>query len=795
MGLWTRSKGLLSSASAAKLLASVRNVGIIAHVDSGKTTVTERMLFYAGLIRSCGEVHDGDTVMDFLPDEQARGITISSAAISFDWSGASVNLIDTPGHVDFGIEVERSLRVLDGAVVILDGVAGVQPQSLSVWQQAVRHGVPRIVFVNKMDREGASIERSVQSLRDRLGCDPLVMQLLSPLQEGSSSADASFDIIDLVRMERVQYPQYLRTPLSVPSNASPAKEKDIWDNAVHLRTQLIERAANLDSVLADVYLSAEDPVTSVSPESLRSAVRRITISGSGVPLFAGAAYRNIGVQPLLDAVKDYLPSPLDRPPVSARLVPSGKLMKKGSPDPQTNIGMPCSKDGPALGLVFKIVYHEQRGSVAFVRMYSGQIAAGQQVAVFSQQFLPSNALKRTDETSGTSAPPLPVVEHKERAHKVMKIAAQDLLPCESIQAGEFGAIIGLKHARTGDTVYAAVPGPTGNSKMYLPSLLRVPQPVFWAAVECESSAAESVLDSALEALCREDPSLLLQNDAETGQRLLCGMGELHLDIARSRLERDFHVPGLRFGKVHISYRETISASRSLEHSVAELMSRPVRFFIALHPKVAEGAEPADNGHLISKVSVDLISAPTNLPEKLREDVGDIFESAIASSLLRGPLLGYPVVGADVAISNVMLDDNLTNASRDTLEPLIRTAVAERMMKLLRSKDVHPRLLEPVMEVVVVTDNQNLGAVVSDLTGSRRACIKDIGFEGAECGGNDNSQNRVVVADVPLQCLVGYTTTLRSLTSGRASFTMEFSRYAICDRNSEQKVLLAERGFV
>ncbi|KAJ1956079.1 Ribosome-releasing factor 2, mitochondrial, partial [Dispira parvispora] len=545
---WTRHVHTLSPEALAKV-KTIRNLGIIAHIDAGKTTTTERMLYYAGFSRRMGDVDSGDTVMDYMQQERERGITIQSAAITFGWRGHQLNLIDTPGHVDFTFEVERSIRVLDGAVTIVDGVAGVQAQTETVWRQARKYNVPRLVFINKMDRVGARLDRTVEQLRAKLATQPLVCQLpvvctgrgnnqrwlpmdqanclgldIQPIANGSLLAG----VVDLVRMEFLEFDS-TKKGSEVRRMALTSSEADlasttspyaaIQQTAQKARSELVEALCDLDDDLMESFLDIADPMA-LSPVQIQTAVRRQTLAGRAVPVLCGTSYRHIGVQPLLDAVVDYLPSPLDVP------CPKTVVGRRNS----STTTVPLSDRTTLCALAFKVLYDPRRGPMVFIRVYSGVLSVRQTLL---------NAQRNT----------------KERATKLLTMYANDVEEVNAIGVGEIGVVLGLKHSRTGDTLLGITKSST---ESVLPRLQGVepPPPVFFCSIEPHSASDEKQLNEALGHLLLEDPSLHLTTNDETGQTQLSGMGELHLDIIKDRLLRDYRV-NAHIGAIRIAYRETI----------------------------------------------------------------------------------------------------------------------------------------------------------------------------------------------------------------------------------------------
>jgi elongation factor G len=669
-------------------LARTRNIGIIAHIDAGKTTTTERILYYTGKTYKIGEVHEGTAVMDWMEQERERGITITAAATTCAWKDHKVNIIDTPGHVDFTVEVERSLRVLDGGVVVFDGVAGVEPQSETVWRQADKYGVPRICFVNKLDRTGADFWRTVEMIRDRLGAHPVPIQL--PIGRESSFRG----VIDLLREVAYEFGETADDPpREVPI---PAEEQEA---AARQRELLLERIVEQDEALTERYLEGD----SFTPEELQAGLRQATIGGQLVPVLCGSALRNKGVQLLLDAVVDYLPSPLDIPPVA------GLNPQTGEPEVRT-----ASTDEPVAALAFKIVADPHVGKLAYVRVYSGILGASSTVY---------------NSTKG----------ERERVGRILQMHANKREEIKSIEAGDIAAVIGLKATVTGDTL-------CDPDRPLVLEAIGFPEPVISVAIEPKSKADQDKLGIALQRLGEEDPTFRVRTDHETGQTLIAGMGELHLEVIVDRMLREYRVDA-HVGRPQVAYRETITRpTRAEGRYVRQSGGR------GQYGHVWVELEPLDRGSGIEFVNRIVGGV---VP---REYIPAV-EAGVREATETGSLGGYPVV--DVRVS--LVDGSYHEV--DSSEMAFKIAGSMAFKSGLAKAG--PEILEPVMRVEVVTPEDFLGDVMGDLT-RRRAQI-----EGMEMRGN----TKIVRARVPLAEMFGYATDLRSATQGRATYTMEFAYYA------------------
>ncbi|RUS20580.1 P-loop containing nucleoside triphosphate hydrolase protein [Endogone sp. FLAS-F59071] len=699
-------------------------------------------------------VDDGSTVMDYLHQERERGITINSAAITFAWRGHRLNLIDTPGHADFTIEVERSVRVLDGAVTVLDGVAGVEAQTETVWRQAERYGVPRIAFVNKMDRMGAGFGRTVREIWAKLGARPVVCQI--PAMRGESSGGLA-GVVDLVEMEVLDWDAdpVAGAVVTRTKMAAAWPDQGLYHEAVKARTALVEALAELDDGIVEVFLATEDHMQ-VPAEEVRRALRRVTMAGKAVPVFCGAAFKNVGVQPLLDAVVDYLPSPLDRPPPIAT-VAGGKIMK-----------VPLSESGKLCALAFKVTHDARRGPLVYVRVYSGKLED-------------RSTLYNT--TTNT----------KERVNKLLQMYAKDSEEIPFITAGNIGVIVGLKDTRTGDTLVHSRDTLSIKDHLQL-ARVDVPPPVFLAAVEPVSSSEERALNDALSALAREDPSLRVSADEETGQTLVSGMGELHLEVVRDRLVNEFKCKA-EMGPVRIGYRETVT--RAAEAAVTydkEVMGKRARAGCSVEvapvdERYEEGREEVMEGENLIVIDLDDDSAVDDDSKTTTttaggattltlHDLRSAIRSGLLSGLSRGALLGFPLARVRIRAHSLQL-----HGTESTLAAIAASA-AQAVSRAVR--EAEPALLEPVMDVTVEMGEEHLGAVAGDLSGVRRGQILTLEAAGKEKesteeenveiyappdetvgrrAGEGVGMRGVVRATVPLSSMVGYSTALRSLTGG------------------------------
>ncbi len=687
-------------------LDRVRNIGIMAHIDAGKTTVTERILYYTGVNYKIGEVHDGAATMDWMEQEQERGITITSAATTCHWNDHVINIIDTPGHVDFTVEVERSLRVLDGAVAVFDGVAGVEPQTETVWRQADRYGVPRMCFINKLDRTGASFFGSLASIEDRLTPNTAVLQLPIGLE-------ADFEgVVDVVEMNAVVWKgDDLGATYDIVD--IPA---DMADQASEYRSKLLERLADVDEDIMLAYLEGEE----VDADTIRRAIRQGTLDGQIVPVLTGSAFKNKGVQPLLDAVTMYLPAPVDIPAIAGSST-NGKEELERKP----------SDEEPFSALAFKIMTDPHVGKLTYFRVYSGKFERGGQVL---------------NTTTG----------NRERIGRILQMHANNREDRDDIGTGDIVAGIGLKNTRTGDTL-------CDSSKPIVLEQLDFPDPVVHVAVEPKSKGDQDKLGKALTALSEEDPTFQVKTDDETGQTVISGMGELHLEVLVDRMLREFKVDA-SIGKPQVAYRETITA--------------PVDKFEYRHIKQTGGS---------GQYAVVVINLRPSAPGEgyvfedsirggviPREFISSV-DAGLQSSLENGPLAGFPLV--DVAVD--LIDGNHHDV--DSSEMAFKIAGTMAMRDAARL--ARPVLLEPVMSVEVVTPEHYMGDVIGDLN-SRRGRVGQMELRGV---------NQVIDAKVPLSEMFGYANDLRSRTQGRATYSMQFDNYEQVPRTIAEEIIKRIRG--
>ena len=685
-----------------------RNIGIVAHVDAGKTTTTERVLFYTGLSHKIGEVHDGAAVMDWMAQEQERGITITSAATTCFWQGMNqqydrhrVNIIDTPGHVDFTIEVERSLRVLDGAVVVFCGTSGVEPQSETVWRQANRYEVPRIVFVNKMDRAGAGFLRVVAQIRERLGAEPVPVQLAIGAEENFKG------VVDLVRMKAIYWneeDQGLTYDLAeIPQDLAPEAER--W------REQMLETAAEANEELMDKYIEKGD----LSDKDIRAGLRIRTLANEIVPALCGSAFKNKGVQAMLDAVVDYLPNPTEVKAIEGVLE-----------DEETRADRPAEDDGPFAALAFKIATDPYVGTLTFFRVYSGVLSSGDQVY---------NPVKRK----------------RERVGRMVQMHSNHRNEIKEVRAGDIAAAIGLKDLTTGDTLCAP-------SSVITLERMDFPEPVISVAVEPKSVPDQEKMSVALGKLAQEDPSFRVETDDESGQTIISGMGELHLDIIVDRMKREFNVEA-NIGKPQVAYRETIRSSVEVEGKfVRQTGGRGQYGHVWLKLEPFEGDE-------VLYEFVDRIVGGT-VPKEYIPAVN----KGIQEQMQNGVLAGYPLIN----VRATLYDGSFHEVDSSEMAFKIAGSIALKD-GALKAK---PVLLEPIMGVEVVTPENYMGDVVGDLN-RRRGIIG---------GMDENPAGKIVRADVPLASMFGYSTDLRSATQGRATYTMEFSKYAEVPDNIAEGII-------
>jgi len=683
-------------------LAKLRNIGTIAHIDAGKTTTTERILYYTGKIHKIGEVHEGDTITDWMPQERERGITITAAAISTEWKGHSINIIDTPGHVDFTAEVERSLRVLDGAVTVFDGVQGVEPQSETVWRQADRYNVPRIAYVNKMDRTGADFYMSYKSIIEKLGANAW------PIQLPIGREDKFVGLVDLISMKAYVWTgDQLGAHFDVTDNI-PA---DLVDEAKEYREKLLEKVCDFDEKLMERYLNGD---TNFTEEEIKSAIRKGVISCKFFPVLCGSSYKNKGVQPMLDAVVAYLPSPLDIAAVRGKDPNTGEELKR-----ETN------NKAPFCALIFKIQADPFVGKLTYVRVYSGVLRTGDSVYFVKKR-------------------------NTERIGRMIRMFADKREEIKEIQAGDIAAVVGVKNASVGETIC----DPSAPIEL---EGMKFPEPVISIAVEPKTKEEEEKLSLALSRLAEEDQTFRIKTDEETGQTILSGMGELHLDILVDRLKREFKV-NVNVGQPQVAYRESIKGSVEEEGKFIRQSGGRGQY-----GHVWLKIEPLEKGK-----GFEFVNAITQgrIPKEYIPAVEKGCEEALSS----GVLAGYPLVDLKVTL----FDGSFHEVDSSEIAFKIAAAMA------LRSgcKKANPYILEPIMKFEVVCPDENIGDIIGDLN-SRRAKITEMGNRG---------NVRFVRGTVPLSEMFGYATTVRSLSQGRASFNLEPSHYEEVPSNVSKTII-------
>jgi elongation factor G len=684
-------------------LHKTRNIGIIAHIDAGKTTTTERILFYTGKVRKMGEVHDGAATMDHMIQERERGITITSAATTAEWKGHRVNIIDTPGHVDFTVEVERSLRVLDGGVVVFDAVAGVEPQSETVWRQADKYNVPRICFVNKMDRVGANFWRTIDMTKDRLGAKVAVVQLPIGAEGGFKG------IVDLLTSRAYIYHDDLGQ--NIEETAIPA---ELAEEAAQRRLELVEAIAETDEDLTLLYLDGEE----IGLEDLQAALRRATIANALVPILCGAALRNKGVQLMLDAVVAYLPSPLDVPPMRATDPKTGEeAIREADPN------------GPFSALAFKIVSDPHVGKLAYIRVYSGKLTTGSYAY---------------NSTKG----------QRERIGRLLQMHAAHREEITEVAAGDIAAIIGSRYTSTGDTLCDQ------DNPVLLESIV-FPEPVIDQSIEPKSRGDQDKLTAALVRLAEEDPTFRVRTDEESGQTIISGMGELHLDVITDRMLREFGVQA-NIGKPQVAYRETITRTARVDHTFKRQTGGKGQFARVILE--VEPQEPGKGYEFVSKIVGGTIP---------REYIPAV-DKGIQGAMTSGGLAGYPVVDVKVNLVDGAFHDV------DSSEMAFSIAGSMAFKEALRRGA--PQVLEPMMKVEVTTPEEFMGDVMGDLN-SRRGNI---------LGMDPRGNAQVIRASVPLANMFGYVGQLRSMSQGRANYSMEFDHYAALPQHLADELVAKNR---
>ncbi|AIG80072.1 MULTISPECIES: elongation factor G [Amycolatopsis] len=690
-------------------LNKVRNIGIMAHIDAGKTTTTERILFYTGVNYKIGEVHDGAATMDWMEEEQKRGITITSAATTTFWADHQINIIDTPGHVDFTVEVERSLRVLDGAVAVFDGKEGVEPQSEQVWRQADKYEVPRICFVNKMDKLGADFYFTVRTIEERLGARPLVIQL--PI-----GAESEFEgVVDLVRMKALTWRGEVQKGEDYAVEEIPA---ELADKAAEYREKLVEAVAETDDSLMEKFLEGEE----LTEAEIKAGIRKLTVAREAYPVLTGSAFKNKGVQPMLDAVIDYLPSPLDVPAVEGTL-----------PDGETPVTRKPSVDEPFSALAFKIAAHPFFGKLTYIRVYSGKVSSGAQLI---------NATK----------------ERKERIGKLFQMHSNKENPVDEAQAGHIYAVIGLKDTTTGDTL-ADPQNPVVLESMTFPA------PVIRVAIEPKTKADQEKLSLAIQKLAEEDPTFQVNLDEDTGQTIIAGMGELHLEVLVNRMKSDYKVEA-NIGKPQVAYRETVRKTVEKLDYVHKKQTGGSGQFAKVIVKL-EPLESTDGAlyEFDNKVTGGRVP---------REYIPSV-DAGAQDAMQYGVLAGYPLVGLKFTL--------LDGAYHEVDSSEMAFKIAGSMAMKEAAKKAGPVILEPLMAVEVTTPEDYMGDVIGDLN-SRRGQIQAM---------EERAGTRVVKALVPLSEMFGYVGDLRSRTQGRANYSMVFDSYAEVPANVAKEIIAKATG--
>ena len=690
----------IEAAERGHALATIRNIGIVAHIDAGKTTTTERMLYYTGKVHKMGEVHDGNTVMDWMVQEQERGITITSAATTCFWRDHQINIIDTPGHVDFTAEVERALRVLDGAVGVFCAVGGVQPQSETVWRQANKYGVPRIAFVNKMDRTGADFERTVAQMRERLRAPAM------PIQIPWGREDQFKGLVDLICMKMRTFDE-----ASLGTKMGTAEIPDEMQAAARkAREALLEVVAESDEALLNAYLDEGD----LSEEALRAGIRQATVAGKLVPVLCGTSLHNQGIQPLLDEVVDFLPSPVDVPPVKGRHPKTDEEMERTTGDFE-----------PLCSLAFKVATDPFVGKLIFMRVYSGELKKGANVYN-------------------------PRTQKRDRVMRLIRLHANQREEVDALFSGEIGAIAGIKGVGTGDTLCT-------EQKPIVLERIHFPEPVVSMAIEPRTQADKEKMQAALQDLADEDPTFRVGQNLETGQTIIQGMGELHLEILRDRMLREYKVQA-NAGRPMVAYRETITQAGRAEFTFDRELGGHRHFAMV---GVALEKNERGSGNIVDfRCSSDLMP----------HDFRSVVEEGIHDGLSTGVLGNFPLVDIRVTVVNGQWHPV------DSTEVAFRSAASMSLREAVRSS--RPALLEPIMALEIVAPEEHLGDVLGDLS-MRRGQVKDVA---------QRDGTRVIEASVPLAELFGYATTLRSLTRGRAGYSMEPARFDVVPENLSQELM-------
>jgi elongation factor G len=692
-------------------LDRIRNIGIMAHIDAGKTTTTERILYYTGRTYKLGEVHEGTATMDWMEQEQERGITITSAATTAFWPRRGeqfrINIIDTPGHVDFTVEVERSLRVLDGAITVLDAVGGVEPQTETVWRQADRYGVPRIIFVNKMDRVGADFDRCMAMVRDRLGANAIPIHL--PLGSG----ELFTGLIDLIRQVEIVYDE---DTMGKEFDEGPVPAA-LQERVKAMRHELLEAVVESDDTILHKYLEGQE----LSEDEVRTVVRKATIAGRIVPVLCGAAFKNKGVQPLLDAVVDFLPAPIDVPAIKGHLPHHDA----------TQAERKASDDEPFAALAFKIMTDPYVGKLTFFRVYSGVLAAGSYVY---------NSTK----------------DRRERIGRLLQMHANKREEIEDVRAGDIAAAIGLKDTKTGDTL-------CNEEKPIILEAMRFPEPVISVAIEPKTKADQDKLGIALQKLSEEDPTFRVHTDTETAQTIISGMGELHLEIIVDRMKREFKVEA-NVGRPQVAYRETVR--RRVEYIEGKF--------------IRQSGGRGQYGHVVIHLEPGQVGTGFVFEDNIvggtipREYIGPV-EQGVKEALENGVLAGYPMVDVKVELVDGSYHDV------DSSEMAFK--IAGSMAVKDAARQAAPVLLEPIMDVEVVTPSDYMGDVIGDLSARR----------GKIGGMTQRADAQVIAASVPLAEMFGYSTTLRSMSQGRAIYHMQFSHYAEVPKAKAEEIVSKVKG--
>lgn len=685
-------------------LNQLRNIGIIAHIDAGKTTTTERILYYTGISHKIGEVHEGEATMDWMEQERERGITITSAATTTFWKGHQINIIDTPGHVDFTVEVERSMRVLDGGVVVFDGKEGVEPQSETVWRQADKYNVPRICFINKIDKEGADFDRALDSIHQRLTPHAVAAQL--PIGERSGFEG----VVDLVTMKKCTFAGKMGEEVVVEECPEELKEK-----AAQWREKLVEKAAEQDDALMEKYLSGEE----ITEAEIKAAIRKGVIATTLIPVFTGTALQNKGVQLVLDAVVDYLPAPDEIP----------AIIGTDPRDAEKQIERKASDDEPFAALAFKIATDPFVGQLVFFRIYSGFLKSGSYVV---------------NTASGK----------KERVGRILRMHSNNREEVEALYTGEIGALVGLKNTKTGDTL-------CDPDKQVVLESIEFPEPVIKIAVEPKTKADQEKMAIALGKLAEEDPTFRVNTDEETGQTIIAGMGELHLDIIVDRMRREFKVEA-NIGQPQVSYRETITQTAEGEGKFIKQSGGRGQYghcWVRVAPR-----EQGAGFEFVDEIKGGVI------PQEYIKPI----QNGVAEAMGNGVIAGYPMVDVSVAVYDGSYHDV------DSSEAAFKVAGSMAFKTAVRN--AKPILLEPIMSVQVLTPENFMGDVVGDVN-AKRGIIKEMNDRGAGM-----SALKEINAEIPLAAMFGYATQLRSMSQGRANYSMEFSHYAEVPGNIAQEIM-------